>query len=147
MRLQAPIKWPSCHTDEAVRSLKAETHILYDRGISGALCLWPNTSVDLDEAFARAFAVIRTSGTGIEAVRSLLPTEPHRRYGVGYVETGALRHFEVQYVPVERTQAALTAAAESARAADGRIIVVLSETARQRDSALNAIWMRHVAAA
>ncbi|MGA9825170.1 MAG: hypothetical protein WBQ53_10105, partial [Methylocystis sp.] len=51
------------HTDEAVRSLKIETRILYDRGISGALCRWPNASVDLDEAFARASTVIRTKAS------------------------------------------------------------------------------------
>lgn len=125
--------------EEALGRLKAETHVLYDRGAFGALCLWPNTSVDLDEAFARASDAIRTGGAGIEAVRSLLPVEPlvARRH---YVETGSLRYFNVHYVPAERAQAALAAAAtESIDHSDGRVIVILCETARQRDEVLEAI--------
>lgn len=124
--------------EAALEKLKTETRILYDRGVAGALCLWPNTSVDLDDAFARAVAVIRTGGAGIESLRSLLPTEPlvARRH---YVETGALRHFDVQYVASEQAQAALAAAAEGGGTADGKIIVILSETARRRDGVLKAI--------
>ncbi len=120
----------------ALERLKTETRILYDRGVSGALCLWPNTSVNLDDAFARAVAVVRTGGAGIEAVRSLLPAEPlvARRH---YVETGALRHFDVQYIASERAQAALAAVADDRMgSADGKVIVILSETARQRDAIL-----------
>ncbi|MGO8661546.1 hypothetical protein ACC805_12300 [Rhizobium ruizarguesonis] len=109
---------------DAIERLKTGSRVLYDRGASGSLCLWPHTSVDLEDAFNKALAAVRTSGVGIDAVRSLLPTEPivARRH---YVETGALRHFDVRYEAASQAKSALARVGQD-QGVDGEVLILLS---------------------
>lgn len=120
---------------QSIARLRDEARILYARGAIGGLSLWPNSSVDLAEAFARATEA--TAGAGV--VPSLLPLLPRdplvaRRH---YVETGALRDFERVYATVGDMEAAVARPLDNGpQAPDGRIVVVLSENAREREEAL-----------
>ena len=119
--------------EEAVRRLTAGARVLYERGAGAGLCLWPNTSVDLEAAFEAAAAAIDQGADVIAALRPVLPTEPlvARRH---YVETGAIRHFDVVYVPVAGLGEALSAPPPSD--ADGRVLVALSRNEAERQEAL-----------
>ncbi len=121
--------------ENAIRSLRDESRILYRRGSIGGLSLWPNTSVDLEEAFGRGYEA--TASTAIVAsLAPLLPREPlvARRH---YVETGALRHFERVYASAADLEAVATRLPELAvQSPDGRIVVALSETAREHRKVL-----------
>lgn len=120
----------------AVRRLKDDSRILYDRGAGGGLCLWPHTSVDLAEAFEQGLAVAAQQSDVIAALRPVLPTEPliARRH---YVETGTMRHFELRYVPFAALGAALKAPLSDQ--ADGQLLVALTRNQRERDKALALI--------
>ena len=50
----------------AMSRLSAQARVLYDRGAGGALCLWPHTSVDLDEAFAAAERALGPIANGFD---------------------------------------------------------------------------------
>ncbi|MDW6023927.1 hypothetical protein SAZ10_19455 [Mesorhizobium sp. BAC0120] len=122
--------------EAAVRRLKDESRILYDRGAGGGLCLWPHTSVDLQAAFEQGLAAVSQNADLIAALRPVLPTEPlvARRH---YVETGTMRHFDVSYVPVVALADALHASAP--KAADGHLLIVLARNERERETALAMI--------
>lgn len=117
----------------AVDRLKSGARVLYDRGAGGGLCLWPHTSVDIQEAFEHGVAAVELGIDVIAALRPALPSEPlvARRH---YVTTGAMRQFEVAYTPVANlTQALSTPMTASA---DGRLLIALSRTERERDEAI-----------
>ncbi|MHC1763381.1 MAG: hypothetical protein AB9869_03600 [Verrucomicrobiia bacterium] len=82
---------------KAMHDLKTRG-LLYERGTSRGLCLWPHTSVNLDEAFDRAVAATRSSGDPIEPLCQQLPTEQIVPRG-HYFRWGTLRYAEVQYHP------------------------------------------------
>ena len=63
-----------------------------------ALCLWPHTSVNLDEAFARGQAATRNTGDPIDLLCKQLPAEQIVPRG-HYFRSGTLRYAEVQFVP------------------------------------------------
>lgn len=116
----------------AVARLEREARILYDRGAGGGLCLWPHTSVDLQEAFEKGAAAV-DGGDLFAALRAALPAEPliARRH---YVMTGTMRHFEPVYAPVAALGDALRRPMPSD--ADGRMLVAISRTERERAEAL-----------
>jgi hypothetical protein len=117
--------------NRALARLTNTMRLLYDRGHAGGLCLWPNTSVDLDDAFAKAVQTLGGSATVVDAVGALLSPAPlvARRH---YVETGALRHFEPTYTSLRDLEAVMA----KNTSADGRIIVVLCETPAEHAGAL-----------
>jgi hypothetical protein len=82
---------------KAISELKARG-LLYERGSTKALCLWPHTSVNLDEAFARGELATRTSGDGIDLLCKQLPPEQIVPRG-HYFRSGTLRYAEVKFVP------------------------------------------------
>lgn len=116
----------------AVTRLEREARVLYDRGAGGGLCLWPHTSVDLQEAFEKGVAAVGNADI-IPALRAALPAEPlvARRH---YVMSGTMRHFEPVYAPV----AALgdTLLRPMSTDVDGRMLVAISRTERERAEAL-----------
>lgn len=122
--------------EAAVDRLKRDARVLYDRGAGGGLCLWPHTSVDLQEAFDEALAAGEQGGDVIAALRPVLPTEPlvARRH---YVTTGAMRHFEIVYSPATALAEALKGPASDS--ADGRLLIALSRTDKERAQALAAV--------
>ena len=122
----------------AIDRLSQGLRVLYDRGAAGALCLWPHTSVDLDEAFASAEQAIGPLGQSFDHLKRLVRTDPivARRH---YVERGVLRHFELACVDGEHLSEEVEAAIEPGlHAPDGRVILVLSATEQQRAEA----WTR-----
>lgn len=71
--------------------------LLYERGSSKTLCLWPHTSVNLDEAFARGELATRNDGDGIDLLCKHLPPEQIVPRG-HYFRSGTLRYGEVKFV-------------------------------------------------
>lgn len=122
--------------EAAVERLIVSARILYDRGAGGGLCLWPHTSVDLQSAFEEALKAVERDKDLISAIRTALPSEPlvARRH---YVRTGAMRHFEVAYVPPSALEQALQA--PTGQGADGRVVMALTRTERERKQALGMI--------
>lgn len=119
----------------AVERLTKGARVLYDRGAGGGLCLWPHTSVDLQQAFEKALAAV-AHGDVIAALQPVLSTDPlvARRH---YVATGAMRHFELVYVQPGSLADRLNMAA--AKNADGRLLIALSRSERERDEVLATI--------
>jgi hypothetical protein len=72
--------------------------LLYERGSTRALYLWPHTSVNLDEAFARGQAATQSAADPIELLCKQLPPEQIVPRG-HYFRSGTLRYAEVQFVP------------------------------------------------
>jgi hypothetical protein len=82
---------------KAIHELK-HRGVLYERGTARGLCLWPHTSVNLDEAFQRGATATRTSGDNIELFCRQLPPEQIVPRG-HYFRSGTLRYGEVQFAP------------------------------------------------
>jgi len=68
--------------------------VLFDRGISSGLCLWPHISVDLQKAQEDAESVIGSITSPTDFIRTHLENTNlvARRH---YIQTGTLRHFPV----------------------------------------------------
>jgi hypothetical protein len=117
----------------ALNVLRKEKHVIYLRGVSGGLCLWPYTSVNLERRYEEACRAFGEQHDRISSgVAGYLENRPlvARRH---YIETGNLRHFEVRYVPVPELEG--TADVDHDRA-DGLVIVTLCETEEERRTAL-----------
>lgn len=82
---------------KAISEMK-ERGLLYERGSTRALYLWPHTSVNLDEAFARGKAATQSTADPIELLCRQLPPEQIVPRG-HYFRSGTLRYAEVQFVP------------------------------------------------
>ena len=119
--------------EAAVARLQHEARVLYDRGAGGGLCLWPHTSVDLQEAFEQGVAAVARGEDIIAALRPVLPADPlvARRH---YITRGTMRHFEPIYTPVGGLADALRRPLSAE--ADGRLLVVMTRTERERAEAL-----------
>lgn len=123
----AALGGPGGHSEEAIKSALKNLHknrgVLYRRGVSGAFCLWPHTSVDLESAYERATKAIgRVEAVG-PRLHEFLEKRPlvARRH---YIQTGNLRYFDVRYAAASEIE--LVAATPTD--ADGLIIVALCET-------------------
>ena len=117
---------------EIIDRLKHEKGILYDRGIAGGLCLWPHTSVDLEAAYKnaeRAVADIQPVSEQIKAYLEPRPIVASRHY----IQTGNLRHFEVQYLSGSEFVGFVPLLDEGV---DGKIIIVLCDSPQERQRAL-----------
>lgn len=114
-----------------LKSLQHGKAVLYFRGTAGGYCLWPHTSVNLERAYQDARESVSIPERIGPLIRKKLETRPlvARRH---YIETGNLRHFDVQYVPTVDLQDAI---AEGTKA-DGQVIVALCETESDRKKAI-----------
>lgn len=114
-----------------LKSLQRGKAVLYHRGAAGGYCLWPHTSVNLERAYRDARDSVPPPKHIAPLIREKLETRPlvARRH---YIETGNLRHFDVQFVPAAELQEALTARTN----ADGQVIVALCETEAERRMAI-----------
>ncbi|TIL65602.1 hypothetical protein [Mesorhizobium sp.] len=123
--------------EAAVERLSTTSKLLYDRGAGGGLCLWPHTSVDLETALQEGLKASEVTDGLLDALRRVLPSDPvlARRH---YVETGALRHFEVIYAEPTELRGALAEAPDLSRV-DGRIVVALNRTTAERREVLEII--------
>jgi hypothetical protein len=116
----------------AIENLRKRRRVLYDRGRTRGLCLWPHTSVDLERAYEDASRAIETPRKVAELIGDFLETRPivARRH---YIETGNLRHYAIRYCSVKELAELLS---EEFTGSDGVIIVPLCETSAERDEAL-----------
>jgi hypothetical protein len=114
-----------------VKSLHREKAALYYRGAAGEYCLWPHNSVNLERAYQDARGAVPHPQRIGPLIREKLETRPlvARRH---YIETGNLRHFEVQFVPAAELEDAISERTD----ADGQIVVALCETEPERKMAV-----------
>jgi hypothetical protein len=104
--------------------------ILYFRGRSGGYALWPHGSINLEQAFARATETIHSVQSIAELIRERLETRPlvATRH---YIETGTLRFFDIVYTTISALEANRKIL-KPEFPADGRLVVILSETKEQQ---------------
>lgn len=107
--------------------------LLFQRGLAGALRLWPNSSVNLDAALGDAVRALGPIETVAGAIEPFLDKQPvlARRH---YVEKGTLRHFDLRYAAA----AALRDGLKKPTEGDGTIVVALADTETERELALDA---------
>ena len=110
-----------------IMRLHKDRHVLYLRGRAGGYCLWSHTSVDIEAAYASASKAIVKSEKVAAQVMEFLDSRPivARRH---YIEKGNLRHFDVIYCGIADLENVVSA---ENKAADGRIIIPLCETAEE----------------
>ena len=115
-----------------LKRLQKEKRVLYYRGVAGGFCLWPYTSVNLEKVYEVASKRLPTSLDVSSVIKEYVQTRPvvARRH---YIETGNLRHFEVQYIEIPRLDEWRSTVNGSS---DGIIIVPLCENENQRRQAL-----------
>ena len=115
----------------ALKSLQRGKAVLYFRGAAGGYCLWPHTSVNLERAYQDARDAVSVPRRIGPLIREKLETRPlvARRH---YIETGNLRHFDVQFVPAAELQDAIAETTD----ADGQVVVSLCETEAERRKAI-----------
>jgi len=114
----------------AIARLHQVRRVLFRRGISGALCLWPHTSVDLEAAYegaTKAVAAVRSVGRALEGFLETRPLVARRHY----IETGNLRYFDVRYVPL----AQIAEIAGESTNGDGMVVVALCESKSECEQA------------
>ena len=117
----------------AIDSLKSRG-LLFDRGIAGGYCLWPNTSVNLEVALEAAHRALGSVERVSEHLQQFLEVTPllARRH---YIETGTLRHFEVRYSTPEDLNRATDKPTES----DGIVVICLCDTEEDRRVAIEQV--------
>ena len=125
---------------KSLKSLQRGKAVLYYRGAAGGYCLWPHTSVNLERAYRDARDAVPPPKNIGALIREKLETRPlvARRH---YIETGNLRHFDVQFVPAAELQVAFSARTN----ADGQVIVALCETETERRNAIEFATSRAMA--
>lgn len=116
--------------------------VLYDRGRSRGLCLWPHTSVDLEKALDDARRAVQTPERVAALIKEHLESRPivARRH---YIETGNLRHFDVSYCSIADLPGLV---GDRSNEADGLIVVPLCETATEQRVAVEFAVQPKVAA-
>lgn len=116
-----------------VDKLKKKKGVLYDRGVSGGLCLWPHTSVDLDKAYSEAVRAVGTIHKVSEKISGHLDPKPivARRH---YIKTGNLRYFGVHFLPAFEFN---NFPQQPLKDSDGTIFVVLCDSQKERELALH----------
>ena len=121
--------------NEIIDTLKDKKRVLYDRGVAGGLCLWPHTSVDLDAAYKEADRAVGNIQRVSEQIKTYLDSRPivARRH---YIETGNLRHFEIQYLSGSEFVQAIP---PLNKGTDGKIIIVLCDSLQERQRALKVV--------
>ncbi|WP_150119809.1 hypothetical protein [Collimonas pratensis] len=92
-------------TTKAIEKLRARG-VIYERGTIRGLCLWPHTSVNLDETFSQALEVTSNRGDGIRELCDHIQSEPlvPRAY---YTDTGTLRYANVHIFPATELETIL----------------------------------------
>lgn len=106
-------------------------HILYERGAVRGYCLWPHTSVHLSDCFEKARIQLQDPSNSIGMLASLLDPQTivARRH---YIETGNLRHFEVQFYSArEYERLCIEGLKPFGVEPDGYIIVLLPDNERE----------------
>ena len=118
-----------------LETLQKGRRVLYRRGAAGGFCLWPHTSVDLEQAYERASRALGTLNRIANMIKDYIEPRPivARRH---YIQSGNLRYFEVRYCSVAEL---VTVFKTITSDADGTIIVPLCETHEERSLALKLV--------
>lgn len=119
----------------ALDILHKKRHVLYHRGVAGGYCLWPHTSVDLDQVIEKAKKAIGTTKNISRVIKEHVDPTPlvARRH---YIQTGNLRHFDVFYCSVFDLSSTVKKSIEGNLNA---IIIPLCETMVERSDALSFV--------
>ena len=114
-----------------LKGLKTKDRCLYFRGQKGGYCLWPHSSVNLDDAYNQASRFYPRLGKVAGIVRDQITARPlvARRH---YIETGNFRFFEVRYLTLQDLHS-LQPQLESGKE---ELLVPLCETEEERTEAL-----------
>ena len=83
--------------DEAIKKLRSRG-VIYERGSVKGLCLWPHTSVNLDELFAKAVEASSGKSDGVKRLCEHVRCE-HLVPRAYYAKFGTLRYAEVKLIP------------------------------------------------
>jgi hypothetical protein len=83
--------------DDAIKALRSRG-VIYERGTVKGLCLWPHTSVNLDDLFAKAVEATYGKADGIKRLCNHIRSE-HLVPRAFYVHTGTLRYAEEKLIP------------------------------------------------
>ncbi len=113
-----------------------ENKLLYERGSVRSLALWPHTSVHLDDVCEEAQQMLGEPTKPMFLLASKLESRQivARRH---YIETGNLRHFELQFIPVEDYDRLAEVGPKARNGnADGFVIVLLPENEREYKNTL-----------
>jgi len=127
--------------DKLIAKLKGR-HLIFERGSVRGYALWPNTSVHLDDAFEEARNQLGEPTKPMRTISSLL--EPRqivaRRH---YIETGNLRHFELQFIPaVDYSDFLKSGGSAQMGSADGFVIIFLPANEREYQEMLELMSNR-----
>ncbi|MCC7643317.1 MULTISPECIES: hypothetical protein [unclassified Janthinobacterium] len=125
----------------AIKSLR-QRGVIYERGTVRGLCLWPHTSVDLEEALVRATIATTNGAGGLHALCSHIKSEDlvPRAY---YSETGTLRYADVKIVPASDLEKLLTSFPKlNGKGADLSLFVVLPMDAALQKKAQRLLLQR-----
>lgn len=95
--VRAAIRGTTREIDNAFRSLRSRK-IIYERGAVKGLCLWPHTSVSLDDAFKRGAEATSTNSDGIKRLCEHVRSE-HLVPRAHFANTGTLRYAAVRLIP------------------------------------------------
>jgi hypothetical protein len=118
---------------QAIQRLNKERHVLYLRGRSGGYFLWSHTSVNLEAAYEEAGKAVAQQQRVAQRVKEYLDNRPivARRH---YIQTGNLRHFDVEYCSLPELESVALSTRERA---DGHVIIPLIETQEEAQLALS----------
>ena len=124
--------------DGLIAKLKGR-HLIFERGAVRGYALWPHTSVHLDDAFEEARNQLGEPAKPMRMISSLL--EPRqivaRRH---YIETGNLRHFELQFHPAADYEDFLRTGGKAQMGdADGHVAIFLPANEREHLEMLERI--------
>jgi hypothetical protein len=124
--------------NKCIERLKSNK-LLYERGSIRSLALWPHSSVHLDDAYEDARAAMGENQEPMRVISSRLNPRQivARRH---YVQTGNLRHFELQFHPAcdfEKIKQAGPQVRDGR--ADGFVIVLLPENDREYRATLKQL--------
>lgn len=120
--------------DDAIKTLRARG-VIYERGTVKGLCLWPHTSVNLDELFAKAVEATSSKGDGIKRLCDHVRSE-HLVPRAFYARTGTLRYAAVKLVPASGLNDLLTNQPQlDGEGADLNLRVILPADRAQQRSA------------
>jgi hypothetical protein len=125
-------------TEKAVTVLR-NRGTLYERGSVSGLCLWPHTSVNLDESFEKAIAATAHEADGIKLLCEHVQSE-HLVPRAYYVETGTLRYAEVKLLPSDRLTELLASPPElDGKRADLNLRVILPADKARQNAAIQLL--------
>lgn len=124
--------------DKLVAGLRRKK-LLFERSAVRGYALWPHSSVHLDDAFAAAKEELKDPPEPMRLIASRLESRQvvARRH---YIETGNLRHFEVQFHPAADFEKFCKAGPKpSGGEADGFVAIFLPENERQHRQIVRAL--------